>query len=265
MAASISFFAILSFLPFMLLAASVLGHVLASSETALKDVLAFIAQNFPGAAAASLETFKNTSHSETVYGFIAALGLLWAGSKVFDVTEYAMNKIWRCRRGRTFWASKLIAFVCIPTMMIFVLVSILLTSIMRAVQHGQIPFLQMSIIEVPVIGAVISFLAPVLISTLLFTWIFYLLPNRWGHLRSSFYGALLAALLWEAAKLLFDYYVRNFEQAFTVYGSFTSAILLFLWVYYSAFVFLIGAEFGSLLQAVRERQLRIEAEKETSG
>ncbi len=61
MAASISFFAILSFLPFMLLAASVLGHVLASSETALKDVLGFIAQNFPGSAATSLEAFGNTS------------------------------------------------------------------------------------------------------------------------------------------------------------------------------------------------------------
>lgn len=265
MAASISFFAILSFLPFMLLAASVLGHVLASSETALNDLLKFIAQNFPGTAAASLEAFGNTSRHETVYGFIAIIGLLWAGSKVFDVTEYAMNKIWRCRRGRSFWASKLIAFVCIPTMMVFVLVSILLTTVMRSLQNGQIPFLQMSIIEVPVLGALISFLAPLLISTLLFTWIFYLLPNRWGHLRSAFYGALLAAVFWEAAKLLFDYYVRHFEQVFTVYGSFTSAILLFLWVYYSAFVVLLGAEFGSLVQSVRERHSLAEAEKETSG
>lgn len=265
MAASISFFAILSFLPFMLLAASVMGHVLSSSETALNDVLAFIAQNFPGAAAASLETLKDTSDHETVYGFIAIIGLLWAGSKVFDVTEYAMNKLWRCRRGRSFWASKLVAFVSIPTMMIFVLVSILLTSVLRALQHGQIPFLQISIIEVPVIGALITFLAPVLISTMLFTLIYYLLPNRWGHLRSAFYGAVLAALLWEAAKLVFDYYVRNFGQSFTVYGSFTSAILLFLWVYYSAFVFLLGAEFGSLLQAVKERLPRSENENETSG
>lgn len=263
MAASISFFAILSFLPFMLLAASVLGHILASSETALNDVLNFISQNFPGAAGASLEKFQTTSRHETVYGFIAIIGLLWASSKVFDVTEYAMNKIWRCRRGRSFWASKLLAFVCIPTMMIFVLISILLTTVMRALQNGQIPLLQVSIIDVPILGALISFLAPLLISTLLFTWIFYLLPNRWGHLRSAFYGALLAALLWEAAKLLFDYYVRHFGQAFTVYGSFTSAILLFLWVYYSAFVVLLGAEFGSLIQAIRERHMLSEGQSKT--
>jgi membrane protein len=260
MAASISFFAILSFLPFMLLAASILGHVLASSETALNDMIHFIAQNFPGSAATSLESFKNTARHETVYSIIAILGLLWAGAKVFDVTEYALNKIWRCRRGRSFWASKLVAFVCIPTMMIFVLVSILLTTIMRAVQHGQIPFLKMSIIDVPVLGALISFLVPLLISTLLFTWLFYLLPNRWGHLRSAFYGALLAAVLWEVAKLLFDYYVRHFGQLFTIYGSFTSAILLCLWVYYSAFVVLLGAEFGSLLQAIRERHALAESQ-----
>lgn len=253
LAASISFFAILSFLPFLLLAASILGRVLASSETALKDLLSFIAQNFPGSAANSLAVFESTAKNETVYGIFAALGLLWAGARVFDITEYAMNKIWRCRRGRSFWASKLVAFICIPTMMIFVLVSILLTTIMQALQHGQIPFLQITLIDIPIIGTLISFLAPLLISTILFTWIFYLLPNRWGHLRSAFYGALLAAVLWEAAKLVFDYYVRNFGQSLTVYGSFTSAILLFLWVYYSAFVFLLGAEFGSLMQAVRER------------
>lgn len=253
LAASISFFAILSFLPFLLLAASILGHVLASSETALNDVLQFIAQNFPGSAATSLEVFKNTAKNDTVYGIFAALGLLWAGSKVFDITEYAMNKIWRCRRGRTYWASKLVAFVCIPTMMLFLLVSLLLTTIMQALQHGQIPFLNITVIDVPVLGSLITFLVPVLISTILFTWIFYLLPNRKGHLRSAFFGALLAAVLWETAKLLFDYYVRHFGQGLTVYGSFTSAILLFLWVYYSSFVFLLGAEFGSLLQAVRER------------
>ncbi len=261
MAASISFFAILSFLPFMLLAASILGHVLASSESALNDMIRFIAQNFPGSAASSLEAFKSTARNETVYSIIAILGLLWAGSKVFDVTEYALNKIWRCRRGRSFWISKLVAFICIPTMMVFVLVSILLTTIMQALQHGQIPFLQMSIIDVPILGSLITFLAPLLISTLLFTWLFYLLPNRWGHLRSAFYGALLAALLWEIAKLLFDYYVRHFGQTLTIYGSFTSAILLFLWVYYSAFVVLLGAEFGSLLQAIRERQTTAEMVK----
>ena len=265
MAASISFFAILSFLPFMLLAASILGHVLSSSESALNDLIHFIAQNFPGSAASSLEAFKSTARNETVYSIIAVLGLLWAGSKVFDVTEYALNKIWRCRKGRSFWASKLIAFICIPTMMIFVLMSILLTTIMRAVQYGQIPFLRMSIIDVPVLGSLISFLAPLLISTLLFTWLFYLLPNRWGHFRSSFYGALLAAMLWEIAKLVFDYYVRHFAQSFTVYGSFTSAILLFLWVYYSAFVVLLGAEFGFLLQSIREHQISLEDQKQTGG
>ncbi len=177
-----------------------------------------------------------------------------------------MNKIWRCRRGRSFWASKLIAFICIPTMMIFVLVSILLTSIMRALQSGQIPYLKVSIIDVPVLGPLISFLAPLLISTLLFTWIFYLLPNRWGHLRSAFYGALLAAVLWEAAKLLFDYYVRHFEPG--VHG--VRLVYLGDNACFSGCItphlsFLLGAEFGSLLQALRERHTLAEEENRTSG
>lgn len=252
LAASISFFAILSFMPFMLLTTSILSSVLASSNTALDDLVNFIGQNFPMTAATTLDVFKDAARHGTIYGIIGLIGLFWAGSKVFDITEYTMNRIWRCRSNRSYWQSKMIAFISIPTMMIFVLVSILLTTLLQLLEHGQIPFLEIAAMDIPVIGTILSFLAPVLISTLLFVLIYYLLPNRWDHFRSAFFGALVAAFLWEIAKLLFDYYVRHFGQIFTVYGSFASLALLFLWVYYSAFVVLLGAELGSLLQTIRE-------------
>ena len=68
-------------------------------------------------------------------------------------------------------------------------------------------------------------------------------------------GATIAAVLWEVAKWLFEYYVKSFGKELTVYGSFTSVALLCLWVYYSSFVFLFGAEVGSYLQEQKERAL----------
>ena len=88
---------------------------------------------------------------------------------------------------------------------------------------------------------------------MLFAWMYYLLPSKWNHFRSAFYGALLASILWEISKLFFDYYVSHVARFLTIYGSFTSIAVMFLWVYYSAFVVLLGAEFGALLHETTSR------------
>ncbi len=248
-----AFYAALSFLPFMLLATSLLGFFLASSSAALVDINSFIAKNFPEAAATALKVISDTTRGKTIYGLIGLIGVLWGSTRVFAVTEEAMNRIWRTKGRRGFWESRFVAFICIPIMMLFVLISLALTTVLQALADNLVPLVRVNILDAPIIGPVILFGFPILISTLLFTWLYYLLPSRWRHLRSAFFGALLAGILWEIAKLLFDSYVKNFGEWLTIYGSFTSLALLLFWVYYSAFVVLFGAEFGSLLQAVRER------------
>lgn len=254
LAASISFYALLSFIPFLLLAASIMGFLFASSEQALRDIVMFVAGNFPGAASAALELLSDTVHDKTFYGLLGLIGVLWGSMRVFSVLEEAMNRIWRTRGRRGFWKSRLVAFTCVPIMMVFVTVSLVLTSLLQALKNNQLPLLEISVIDVPIVGSIVSYGVPLLISILLFTWIYYLLPSRWHHLKSAFIGAVLAGLLWEIAKLLFDSYVRNFSEFLTIYGSFTSLALLFLWVYYSAIVVLLGAEFGAMIQLVKERK-----------
>jgi len=254
LAAAISFYALLSFVPFLLLAASVMGFFLASSDQALHDIVNFVSGNFPGAATGALKLFSETVQNKTLYGLLGLIGMLWGSTRVFAVLEEAMSRIWRTRGRRSFWKSRLVAYVCVPIMMLFVTVSLTLTTILQALKDNQLPLLQISIIDIPVLGTIVSYGVPLLISVMLFTWIYYLLPSRWHHLKSAFIGALLAGVLWELAKLVFDYYVRNFGGGFSIYGSFTSLALLFLWVYYSATVVLLGAEFGSMIQLVKERR-----------
>lgn len=255
LAAAISFYAILSFFPFVLLAVALLSHFVSSSETALQDVINFITQNLPVSAASAVEIVSSTVKSKTIYGIVGVVGLLWGSMSIFSVMEYAMNRIWRTREERGIWRARLVALICIPFMLVFVLMSVALTGLIAMAKEGVIPILNISLVSIPIVGRLISLLVPLVVSIFLFTWVYYLLPSRWNHFRCAVYGALLAGALWEVAKLLFDYYVRNFAQLLTIYGSFTSIAILLLWVYYSAFVVLLGAEFGSLLQEIRERKL----------
>jgi membrane protein len=60
-------------------------------------------------------------------------------------------------------------------------------------------------------------------------------------------GALLAAVLWEAAKQLFRWYILSFGVYDQVYGPLGVLVALAMFAYYSGVVFILGAEFAAAL------------------
>lgn len=64
--------------------------------------------------------------------------------------------------------------------------------------------------------------------------------------RSVLIGALWAALLWVGAKVLFGYYLTQFQTFPRIYGAYALGVVVAFWIYYTAVVFIIGAEVGKL-------------------
>ena len=84
-----------------------------------------------------------------------------------------------------------------------------------------------------------------LVTFTVFSLIYMFMPNiktRWRHIWP---GALFAAILFETVKNLFIYYLANFTGYELVYGSLASVIILLVWIYLSAYILIIGAEFVS--------------------
>lgn len=79
---------------------------------------------------------------------------------------------------------------------------------------------------------------------------------RWGpdrHPRKFAYiwpGAILASLVWLVAGAVFSIYVENFSNFEASFGSVTAAVVLLLWMYNSAQIFVLGAAFNTHLQFV---------------
>ena len=80
----------------------------------------------------------------------------------------------------------------------------------------------------------------------LYTFVPYERP-KW---REVLPAALLAALMFELAKVVFGLYIDNVARLHAVYGPLSSVIVLLLWLYFSAKVLLLGAE----MIAVRREQ-----------
>lgn len=69
-------------------------------------------------------------------------------------------------------------------------------------------------------------------------------PRKFKHIWP---GAVLASLLWLAAGALFSIYVENFSNYQASFGSVTAAVVLLLWLYNSAQIFVLGAAFNAQL------------------
>ncbi|MCS7080068.1 MAG: YihY/virulence factor BrkB family protein [Chloracidobacterium sp.] len=79
-------------------------------------------------------------------------------------------------------------------------------------------------------------------------------PPRWRHILP---GAVFATTLWGLATLGFGVYVSNFSAYGRIYGSIGTVIVLLVWMYVIAFVFLVGAVFNRRL-AILELERRFE-------
>ncbi len=105
-------------------------------------------------------------------------------------------------------------------------------------------------LNLPLSGTLVNTGAVIL--ALLFSLTVFTLTHKFAPLdnvswRHIWPGAVLSTFLFETAKTLFIFYLNNFNRYDVVYGSLASVIILLVWIYLSAFILLLGAEFSSLL------------------
>jgi membrane protein len=206
---------------------SVLGHIMSHDSVKLFDV--------------AIRNARGTS-TGIVSGIIGFAILILTASGVFGEMEDALNAIWRAPpkgpvlprllRGRARSLALVIALA------VLLVVSMLAGGAINALQHtipNDTPFSQMTL-------ALVNLGVSFLLTTLLFAAIYKVLPNKDLEWRDVVAGALLTAGLFQLGQFLLVYFLSASTIA-RPYGVAGGLILLLMWVYYSAQVFLLGAEF----------------------
>ena len=252
LSAQVAFSSLLAFFPAMVFLVGFLDLV--GAYDALKDFLAPVA---PGDVIDTIETLQSdTTKSTSVVAFVVgAAAAIWAASGAMNAVIKAVNRAYDRVETRAFWKTRLIAIILV-VLTGLVLAGLLLlivfggplgTAIADKAGLGGAFELVWSILRWP-----IAFVAILLF----FGLVYYLAPNvevrSWQWLTP---GALVGSLMWLALSGLFALYTSFSDSYSKTYGALASGIVLLLWLNYSAFALLFGAE----LNAELDRQAEIRA------
>jgi membrane protein len=149
--------------------------------------------------------------------------------------ENAFNTIWRVSRQRTVAQRVLIYWAMLTLAPLLIGGSLSLTSWLVGISVGYYSH------QIPEFGVMLLKVVPVMLTTLAFSLMFRLVPNRYIPLRHAFIGGLVAAIVFESMGRGFAFYITHFPTYKLVYGTFASIPIFLLWIYLSWLTILLGA------------------------
>ncbi len=246
-AAAISYYAMFSLFPVVILVATIFGWFSRGTDLQTQVVDAIVNQLPPGEGfRAQVESVVKVSATHggilSVIGFV---GTLWTAGSVFNALRRALNAAFDIPTARPFITGRLfdaLSAVAVGALMILSLGATAALGIARAVSSG---FFRGPLVNVA--WAVVFFLLPFVISYAFFILIYRLIPNRRLQPRDLRVGALLSAFGFELVKLGFTIYVANFGSYQRVYGAVGGVVAFLFFVYLESTIVIISAEIASEL------------------
>ncbi len=242
LAASLSFFTMLSLGPLVLITLQVVGLLL-GPEAAAGQLEAYMQQMVgPRGADVLQEIIAEAGRDRSgVLATVVSLGILvFTASYVFAELQDAMNTIWdvKTREGFAVWRiirNRLVAFAMVLSLAFLLLVSLIVSTVIAAVSAYFVPE------PSRLVQAIDTIVSLILISGV-FAILFKYIPDVRIRWRDVLPGALLTGALFTVGQFLLALYLGQ-AVAVSLFGAAGSLVALLLWVYFSAMIVFFGAEF----------------------
>jgi membrane protein len=247
MAASIAFYAAFSLAPTLVMVIAVAGWFFGAAA-ARGELFNHIHGLLGDQAAAGVQTIVENAHHSGSAGGIAAIisftMLAIGASATFSSLNSALNIVWPDTGPRTssviaLVRVRLISFGLVLGVAFLLIVSLVLDTVITFIGKwlwGDSPYV--------VIGNLLQLGVGLLVLAFAFAGLLKFLPDAKVHWRDALVGGIVAAVLFSAGKKLFALYIAHAGMA-SSFGAAGSLAVLLMWLYFSAVVLLLGAEFSA--------------------
>ena len=246
-AASLSFYALLSLAPLLILLLWLTASLYPPAQQSLLDQIQQLAG--PSAGTVAETVIRNASDRPDV-GSLAgwwSTALLFVGATiVFAQLQGALNLIFRTDAQRLSgvmaWLKKRVFSLGVVLAIGFLLVVSMVATTALQVVFARLPSL------LPALG----YITTLLLYALAFAFFYHYLPDRRVAWKQAFLGGAITALLFAAGRYLIGLYLAEAAPG-SAYGSMGALVLLLVWIYYASVVFFVGA----LITAVIDERLHV--------
>jgi membrane protein len=248
LSSGITFNLLICLVPFILLLLGLLGTYLYSYREVLNHIQRYFENVFPSLDPRIMKNILRIIRDRKIVGILGIGGLVWTSTWVFSSLRTALNIVFQVEKGRSILRGKAIDLLMILLAGTFLFISMVFTSVITLVQGYRFsPFLDLG----PIIRLILKYLVPFFFTFWMCFLVYEIIPNKKIQLRTALQAAFFTSLLWEVAKQLFGWYILHLGRFSMVYGSLSTLVIFFLWIYYSSAILLLGGEVAFLLEKRR--------------
>jgi membrane protein len=247
LAAALAYYTIFSMAPLLVLGVSVLSLAMGREE-ARAGITSQIESLAGPAAAVAVESIAGAEEGSQNAGniwltVISVITLLLGASGVFGQLQDALNTIWGITAApeggiMALIRNRFLAFAMILVIGFLLVVSLILSAVLGFFTNR----ISERVPEVAFFLPFLDFAVSFAITTLLFALIYRLLPSVKIAWRDVWIGAAITSLLFNLGKILIGLYLGRSDVG-SAFGAAGSLVVVLVWIYYSAQIFLLGAEF----------------------
>ena len=244
LAAAIAYYTIFSIPPLLIIALAIAGHFF-NADTAQNQLIAQLG-GFVGPQTADFvkSLLVNSTHASSglIASIISIVVLLAGASGIFLQVQDALNTVWNVpkkqnhglintlkNRSLSFLMVLAIGFLFLVFLIMSAVLSVLIGYVNGGAQNTLLP-------------EVINFLVLFVLISMLIAMIYRVIPDKEITWTDVWLGAAVTALLFMLGRYAIGLYLAISKSGST-YGTAGSLIVLLIWIYYSAQIFLLGAEF----------------------
>lgn len=246
MGAALSYYTLFSIAPLLLIVISVAGLVF-GQDAARGEIFGQLNAFMGSEAAAGIQSLLESVNTPTGGAIGTATGILLmliGATSVFGELQNAMDRIWRAPardKSTGLWGlirARLLSFGMILSIGFLLMVSLVLSAVLAALGRWWSPVLG----GWETVAQGINYILGFGITMLAFAMIYKIMPRVKIDWRDVWIGAGVTAFLFTAGKFLIGFYIGQ-SGVVSGFGAASSIVIVLIWVYYSAQIFLIGAEF----------------------
>lgn len=254
----LAFFLVLSIFPFIIMLLNIVSYTPFIQQNIFQDMIFYLPNEIQNLLGGFINEIVISS-SQSLLSISAILGI-WSSSAGIKAVMRAINKAYDHGEHRSYIKLRIMSFF-FTIALIILIVLVFLTLIFGEVLANKIFTLLGLSSFFQILWSYVRILIPLAYMILIFALLYKFSPSKNKHYKITFKstlpGAIFTTLGWMLTSVLFSYYVNNFGRYAVTYGSLVGVILLFIWLYISSIIIVLGGEINATLEYFRNYGFKI--------